>query len=205
MRISNQTSFIRGMTLFILTLSMLGCASGPSERQPVTGYAKTINKFSAGHEVYEGFVNKFAFRATMLNFPVQDELLNRLAELYDWTPERIQQEKEKKYDEMRDETKIFMSFYVPEPKYDNLLDTKKIWETYLVVDGTRYEATVKKDSRLLAELVRLYPYHNRWSSPYILTFSLPTRVAQSSNAQLTVTGPLGSQTVEFSPVVSAVQ
>jgi len=186
-----------------------GCVSAPqtntpSEEQgrPITqkAYEELIEKFSDGDTQYSGFYNNFEYKATLLNSTVRTALLARQNEYYQWDREKWLSAKEKSDNEAAVETVVFLSFFTPERRNDNLADAKSIWRVYLDVGGRRYEGKVKKLRLLLAELQALYPYHTRWNTPYLVTFPVPTNAVEIQTSTLTVTGPLGSRTVEFPPV-----
>lgn len=194
------------LAILLFQVLIAGCASvpqtnTPSEEQgrPITrkAYEDLIEEFSDGDTQYSGFYNNFEYKATLLNSPVRAALLSRQNEYYQWDREKWLSEKEKSDKEATVETVVFLSFFTPERRNDNLADAKSIWRVYLDAGGRRYEGKVKKLRLLLAELQALYPYHTRWNTPYLVTFPVPTNAIEIQTSTLTVTGPLGSRTVEF--------
>jgi hypothetical protein len=180
---------------------LIGTGSeGPAGLKVPTNHQAVIESGSAGNLDYAGLYNTFDFRATLLNSRVRDALIQRQGESYQWDASKLATERERSTQEASAETVIFLSFFTPERRNDNLADTKSIWRALLDVGGRRYEAKVKKDRRLVVELQSLFPYHTRWNSPYILTFPVSTMAIESQVAQLTITGPLGTQTVNFQPL-----
>lgn len=187
----------------LVVATLCSCTSVPNEPNLVNNridevsYAALIDRNSDGQSEYNGFHNNFEFRGTLLNSAVYDGMLKRQADYYQWEDEKLSTEKEKIAQETSSMTKIHVSFFTPERKNDNLTGSKTIWRIFLDAGGQRYAGTVKKDNRLLAELQVLYPYHTRWTTPYIFEFPVPTSVIEGQNATLTVTGPLGTRTINF--------
>jgi hypothetical protein len=202
-------------TLWALALILGGCSStprtsedrligvgseGPAEFRVPQTHKEVIESGSAGNLDYAGLYNTFDFRATLLNSRVREALIQRQGESYQWDASKLAAERERNTQEASAETVVFLSFFTPERRNDNLADAKSIWRAILDVGGRRYEAKVKKDRRLVVELQSLFPYHTRWNSPYVLTFPGSTMAIESQVVQLTITGPLGTQTVNFQPL-----
>lgn len=187
----------------LLFATLCSCTSVPNEPQVVNyrideaAYSSLIDKNSDGQSEYNGFHNNFEFRGTLLNSAVNEGMIKRQGDYYQWEEEKLATEREKAIQEMSSTTKVHVSFFTPERKNDNLTGMKSIWRVFLDAGGQRYIGTVKKDKRLLAELQVLYPYHTRWTTPYTFEFPVPTSVIEGQNSTLTVTGPLGTRTIKF--------
>lgn len=156
-----------------------------------------IERFSDGEAQYVGFYNNFLYRATILNSQVRAALLRKENDFYQWDREKFSSEREKSDRAAGLETTVFLSFFTPERRNDNLSDAKSIWRVYLDAGDRRYQGKVKKLRTPLAELIALYPYHTRWNTPYEITFPVPTAAVETQAMKLTITGPLGSKTVNF--------
>lgn len=191
------------LVISVFSAVLVSCASVSDQPQIVSSrinedaYKQVIDRSSDGQSEYNGFHNNFEFRGTLLNSAVNEAMLTRQADYYQWEDSKFQTEKEKVSQESSSMTRVHISFFTPEHRNDNLTDTKSIWRVFLDAGGRRYTGTVKKDRRLLAELQVLYPYHTRWTTPYIFEFPVPTSVIESQDASLTVTGPLGTRTINF--------
>lgn len=160
-------------------------------------YAKVIELYSAGDTEYSGFYNNFEFKATILNSVVRDVQASKRAEYYQWDAAKASTEREKSLQEMNSNTKVFFAFFTPDRINDNLDDVKSIWKVYLDSGGQRYEGRLKKLRLLLVELQVLYPYHTRWTTPYEVTFDVPTAAIEGQDSTFTVTGPLGTRDVKL--------
>ena len=192
----------------MLVMSLMSCTSTSVKDTAVAGddalppkadltYEQKLDRYSAGDKEYAGFYNAFEYRATILNTPVRDLLLQKRAAYFQWDDAKIAQEKEKSHQELSTQTIMFVSFFTPERLNDNLADRKTIWRTYIDAGGRRYEGKVTRIRLLLAELSTLYPYHTRWNSPYKFEFPVPTTAIETQDVTLTITGPLGSRSVTF--------
>lgn len=174
--------------------------TGNSAVKTHVNYDDRINAYSDGEAEYVGFYNNFDFRATLLNGPIREALIDQQAGIFQWDPEKRSTEREKSFQEMASTTTVFMSFYTPERRNDNLGDPKSIWRVYLETGGRRYQGKVTRLRTPLPEVQALYPYHSRWNSAYSMEFPIPTTAIEGQGSALTVTGPLGSKTVNFSAV-----
>ncbi len=187
----------------LLLASLCSCTSVPNQPQVVNyrideaSYSALIDKNSDGQSEYNGFHNNFEFRGTMLNSVVNEGMVKRQGDYYQWEEEKLSTERQKLTQEMSSMTRVHVSFFTPERKNDNLTGAKTIWRVFLDAGGQRYVGTVKKDHRLLAELQVLYPYHTRWTTAYVFEFPVPTSVIEGQDSTLTVTGPLGTRTIKF--------
>jgi hypothetical protein len=213
---ANWLTHIRRMTHIILTLVLpliINACATTQEGQPEKAalasptestavkiphdYEITIDSFSSGEAEYAGFYNNFQYKATLLNSRIREALIARESTSYQWDREKTVNEREKASQEMNQSTSVFVSFYTPDRRNDNITEPKSIWRVYLQVGDRRYEGKVQKVRRLIAEIQSLYPYHTRWNSAYMVTFPISMTAIESQDMSMTITGPLGSKTVEF--------
>jgi hypothetical protein len=195
-----------------------GPSEGPGKRPDAAGpaagaqngevskeaaYLATVERYSAGDREYNGFYNLFDFKATIHNSPIQNAMLKKQADYYQWDEAKLESEMAKASGEMNRETYVFCSFFTPDRRNDNLTDTKSIWRVFLDVGGRRYVGRAKKSRKLLAELQALYPYQTRWTTPYVFTFPVPVALIEGQASTLTITGPLGARSVGFAPIGGA--
>jgi hypothetical protein len=172
--------------------------SGPESIHVPKSHVEVIEANSSGDSEFAGLYNTFELKATILNTPVREALVQRQAEYYQWDPAQVSSEREKATQENSAEAAVFISFSTPERRNDNLADKKSIWRIFLDVGGRRYVGQAKKDRRLIAEIQALFPFHTRWNTPYLLSFPVGMSAIENQTMKLTVTGPLGSRVLEFS-------
>lgn len=98
---------------------------------------------------------------------------------------------------MKKQTEVFVSFYTPEKKHDDLHKNQTLWKIFLDAGGKRYEGKAQKVKLLTSEVQGLYPFHNRFATPYTITFPVPTTALDGKEAKLTITGSVGSVAVVF--------
>ncbi len=156
-----------------------------------------IKKYSAGDSVYSGLYNALEVHATIHNTHVLQALADQNARVYQLDSMAYQQEKDKQSIDAQLQTGFFVSFFTPERKHDDLAKFKTIWKIFLDVNGRRFEGKAVKIKKQVADLQAFYPYHNRWSTAYKVTFPVPTREVENAKNQLTFTGPVGSLTLEI--------
>ncbi|MFM6930161.1 MAG: hypothetical protein ACKOX6_16945 [Bdellovibrio sp.] len=193
------------MKYFILLfLALSACASyeiTPSGRTLRTEdqYFEIVDRNSDRATKYSGLYNTLEIQGTLLNSEVSQAQMDQLARFYLWDEAHFQTEKAKREEKLNRETEVFLSFFTPERKNDDLAKNATLWKTFLDVDGRRYEGKVTKLKAALAELSSLYPYHNRFYTPYSMIFPVSVKSIEGKSIKLTVTGPVGSGTLVFQP------
>ncbi len=185
--------------ILLISFALISCSNPdvPEDRPEYNRHKELINQFSGGDEINSGFYNHFAFKATLLNTPTYESIIGQKASFYKWSTPKLLSEREKVEQNSSSETKVFMSFFTPNRKDDNFTDKNSIWKVYLESNGQRYEGKVVKDRRRPTELQKLYPYHSKWNSAYMIKFNVPTSRIENKPSKFTVTGPMGSKEVTF--------
>ncbi|WP_413586478.1 hypothetical protein [Bdellovibrio sp. HCB274] len=189
---------------YILTFALLltGCATyeitdtGRALRTE-DQYFEIVQKNSDRTIRYSGLYNVLEMQGTLLSAEVLEAQLDQKTRIYLWDETKFQTEKDLVAKRLSSETEIFLSFYTPERKNDDLGTPKTLWKTFLDVDGRRYEGKVVRMKSSLAELISLYPTHNRFYTPYSLIFPLPAKSIEGKEMKITVTGPVGSGTLHY--------
>ena len=202
---TSNSAIAKALLLLPLIAGSLGCSTmlkgeprAIEGTQPPTGYTyeQEIERFSRGKTEYAGLYNNFEFKATILNSEIRSVIVGRRTMQYQWDKAKESAEREKNVQEMASTTQFFMAFFTPDFRNDNLTDNKSIWKVYLDAGGRRYEGKVVKIKSNLAELQSIYPYFTRWTTPYMITFDVPTAAIESQASKLTVTGPLGTKDID---------
>lgn len=188
----------------LLATTLFGCATSyHNPNLPLTdedSYFSTLQKFTAKMQVYNGFQAAVDYSATLLNHPVSQHQVDQNARIYQWTPTQYADEKAKSESVLAKRTEIFLSFFTPDKKNDDLNKAKTSWKIFLDAGGRRYEGRAEKIKANNSEIAALYPSYNRWSTPYRLIFDTPVSQIENQQSKLTLTGPIGSTTVEFNPI-----
>ncbi len=196
------------LKILFSVLSILVTLSGCITSLPVpTGvpeisnsdYENLVEKKTKKVEVYDGLYNQLAINATWLDSEMSQGSLAYRARLSQWQEPKFREEKGKLIGSHAATTEFFVSFYTPERKHADLSQTKNLWKILLDVGGQRYEGKAIKIRQLLSEVQAFYPRHNRWSTPYLITFPVSTTLVENKSAVLTITGTLGSVQVKFEP------
>lgn len=161
-------------------------------------YQKVITENTRQKQIYSGLYNTMDLTSTVLNSKVAAAQTDQMARLYIWDANKYTQEKVKADDKVTKETEFFVSFFTPERKHDDLHKNQTLWKIFLDAGGKRYEGKVKKIKLLTEEIQGLYSYHNRFSTPYSVVFPVASRdIENMKDIKLTITGPVGSATLEF--------
>jgi len=160
-------------------------------------YETVVENKTKKTEVYDGFYNKLTVQATKLDAEMTESLMAYSAKLSQWNLEKYKEEKNKLIENHSTQTEFFMSFYTPERKHDDLSIKQTSWKVYLDVGGQRYEGKATKVKSLFLDLEAIYPHHNRWSTPYVVSFPVATATTESQKMTITVTGPLATTQLNF--------
>lgn len=163
----------------------------------IADYENLIESKTHKIEIYEGLYNKLTLQATWLDGATTEATLSHSARLLQWNEQKYKEEKTKAISRHSESTEFFVSFYTPERKHDDLSKNKTLWKIFLDVNGTRYEGKATKVKLLLTEIQALYPHHNRWSTPYVVSFPVATSLVEGKPVTFTVTGAIGSPQLKF--------
>lgn len=187
--------FKRNYLIAALTAWTLASCATPTTK--VDQYVLTIDQYSSGDVEYEGAYNNFRYRATIMNTVIQQAYIDKKTEIYQWDPEKRQVMLQKMQTLNPTQTAIFMSFFTPIRQDDNLSTPKSIWSVYLQTSQGRYEGKAIKNRDNRTELYLMYPYHQRYSSGYDITFNVPLSQVENEETTLIVAGPLGTKSIKF--------
>ncbi len=179
----------------IFLIFSTSCSHSPSQNNE---YANIITNNSQKAKKYKFLYHVFSFESTLKNQEVSRKILQHKTEYNNWTAQKFEQEFEKFSKRSLIYTDLFLSFYTPKRNNNNIDDPEKtIWNITLNVNGKEYKGKAKKDKRIFEEITKIYPYHNRWSMPYIVSFPVPLSEVERVQAELTISGPMGTKTVLF--------
>lgn len=191
----------RKLGCFLSLLFIGGCATSPNINSKFhhdqSDYEQIMYKHTQTIEKLQGLYNVFSVAVTELTSQVQMLQLNKRANDYQWSDKQFDDERTKTLDNLRKESKFFLSFFTPKRKHDDLDLGSSIWRIYLDHDGKRYSGTIQKYSGVFEEIRSYYPAHSQWATAYTVTFPVPMSLVEGANVNLTITGPLGNATLVF--------
>ncbi len=196
---SFKTKFIFTTSLILLTFSCATRLATPAgvPEVSISDYENLVNEKTQKIEVYDGFYNRLTVQATWLDTKLSNSYLSHNARLSQWNEAKYKEEHTKRINKNAESTEFFVSIYTPERKHSDLVGSKNLWKIYLDVNGQRLEGKATKVKSLLTEIQAMYPHHNRWSTPYIVSFPIATSIAESKEATLTFTGAVGSAQLNY--------
>jgi len=186
----------------LLVAFIAGCAHNAKESDSAEltrSYEHLIQKFTRGTNQYSGFYQTFQADVTILNNEVQMAGLKQRAHFLKWDAAQERTEREKVLQEASAYSKFFMRFFTPDRDNDDLHKGKSIWKVFLEYNGTRFEGKVTKPTAKAVELVTLYPYLDRFSTPYEVTFNVPMTTIQQGRSKFVITSSLGTAEFVFDP------
>lgn len=186
-----------------LSLFLVACASTPDNPHfqtmsegEITGI---IENNTQNRKIYDGFMNNLDVSATLTTTEVGRALTDQGAKIYQWDAQVYANEKSKAETLRASETEMFFSFFVPERKWDDLHKEKSNWKIFLDAGGKRYQGKAARWKAQPVEVKSFYPHHTRWGTPYKVTFPVPIRDIENTTSRLTLTGPVGTVTMDFAP------
>ncbi len=187
------------LTISLITSSCVTRLTTPEGIPDVSlsDYDSLIDKKSQKIQIYDGLYNQLTVQATWLDSEVTEAGLSHNARLYQWTQEKYREEKTKVISRHTEKTEFFVSLYTPERKHNDLSKKNTAWKIFLDVDGKRYEGIATRVKNLFSETQVMYPYHNKWSTPYIVTFPVATSLIERKSATLTLTGAISTSQLKF--------
>lgn len=187
-----------------LVFVVTACGSKPVSEPPgaIVGpslgeYASVVKKYTVATNQYSGFYQTFQADMTILTTEMQTASLRQRGGFLQWDQKQYQQEREKMLQEASAYSKFFMRFFSPEREYDDLHKGKSVWKVFLDFNGQRFEGKVKKSSDKFIELKTVYPYLDRFSTPYEITFNVPMSTVEKGESKVTLTSSLGSAEFVF--------
>ncbi len=191
---------------FALSLLLSACATSsntsPSGRKLISeGEYSTIVKNNSDHSrIYSGFYNVLDVQAVQINSQVAQAQMDQATRLYQWSDQKFIDEKAKFENRMATETEFFVTFFTPERKNDDLFKKESIWRIFLDSNGKRYEPKIEKIKLPYAEIIGLYPFHNRFSSAYRIVFPVSVLEIQKYDSTLTFTSPIANGQLDFKKI-----
>ncbi len=185
--------------IFVLTACAQRPILGPDSVEPMDQgeYQRLISRHTASTDQYSGLYQTFQAHVTMLTTEVQSATLRQRASFLQWTQRDFQTEREKAVQEANAYAKFFMRFYSPEHEYDDLHKGKSIWKVFLEYKGNRFEGKVTKVSQKFVELRSIFPYMDRFSTPYEITFNVPMTTIEQNDVKVILTSSLGQAEFNF--------
>lgn len=200
---SNLVALMRQIFFVGLMFSFTSCAvkpivsPGTVEPMDQSEYSKLIRKHTVGTDQYRGFYQTFQADMTILTSEVQGASLRQKGNFLQWDMKQYQTEREKSLQEANAYSKFFMRFYSPDKDYDDLHKGKTIWKVFLEYSGNRFEGKVTKMAEKAVEVMTLYPYMDRFSTPYEITFNVPMTTVEQGAAKVVLTSSLGQAEFSF--------
>ncbi|MBV2167986.1 MAG: hypothetical protein KUL82_04685 [Bdellovibrio sp.] len=191
--------YLLGLFLFLSACASYEVTPSGNTLRTTGNYMDVIEKYTDKTRRYSGFYNTIDMEATVINSAVAEAQLGQSSMLYQWDEKKFAEEKVKYEARLNKESEIFLSFFTPEKKNDDLSKESTIWKIFLDVDGKRFEGKAKKIKLQLVEIEGLYPYHNRFYTPYSVTFPVPMKSIEGKALKMTLTGAVGSGVLNFNP------
>jgi hypothetical protein len=206
MKLFRLLKFLRKSILFLFFsgAGIISCTTTKDAISPSiqliseSEFQNVLSSHTRQKQIYSGLYNSMDITATLITSKVAAAQMDQMARLYLWDENKYTQEKVKSEEKLKKETEFFVSFFTPERKHDDLHKNQTLWKIFLDVGGKRYEGKTKKIKLLTEEIQGIYAYHNRFATPYSVIFPVAVKNIESfKEIKMTVTGPVGSATLEF--------
>ncbi len=198
----NLTKIKLSILLLMMSVAYASCVTRLSTptgipEVSVSEYESIIESKTKKKEIYDGFYNQVTVEGTWLDSTVTEANLSHSARLFQWDEQKYKDEKTKAISKHSSSTEFFISFYTPERKQNDLSKPKSMWKIFLDINGQRYEGKATKVKSSVSEVQVMYPYFNRWSVPYLVTFPVATALTENKPASLTFTGAISTSQLKF--------
>lgn len=164
-------------------------------------YAEIIETYTQTDEKYSGFDNLYQVSGLLLNSKVKMSTIQRMAYFMQWKKEQVAQAREDAFQQLSNQSVVFLSFFSPERDHNDLSKgSKSMWKAYLFHDGVRYEGKVDKLTMNATQINTLYPHHTAFSTPYYITFDVPMSRVERDATKFVLTSSLGHTEFVFPAV-----
>jgi hypothetical protein len=189
--------------LWFATLALIGCAQtqvaqlSPLESMPAKEYAALIAKNTGDANQYSGFNQTFQASVTIMTAEVQAAVLRQRAVFKGWDQRQYQAEHEKAVQDASAYSHFALRLFTSDKDYDDADKPKTIWKTYLEINGSRFEGTVKKMKDRAIELQTLFPHTDKFSTVYDVSFSVPMTTVEQGRAKFILTSGMGGAEFTF--------
>lgn len=154
-----------------------------------------IKENSVAKKRYDFFNNIFQSTLLFLNQKVQHSVIERKKFYYHWGQETYNEKTRESIESSQNKTEFFLSFYTYHVKINKLHIPAEKWKAYLFANGKKYEARIIYVSDSYESIKAFYPFYDRFSRAYKLSFPIPLKQVESKPLTVLLTGHLGS--VEF--------
>lgn len=148
-------------------------------------------------QLYSGFHQAFEATITSLDRETTQAILEQQSRFHAWDNQTLQLETQKANDKRITESRFFLRFYSPESDYDDLHKPNSIWKIYLVLNGQKYAGKVTKDFSKFVEIQTIYPYFDRFSTGYYVTFPVGRPSVEDQSYTILLTSSLGQAEFKF--------
>ncbi len=187
---------LKKITLFT-SLLMASCLITSCQTLRKSDYEQFIVNAAKSQKHYSGFHQTFEASVLPMNREVTNRMLEKKAELLEWSAAELETEMRKADDERLTHSHFFLRFFSPEVHYNDFHQPDTIWKVYLVIGNQKYEPKIKKDFSKLVELQTLYPFFDRFSSGYDLAFPIGQAALNGTEYKIILTSSLGRAEFSF--------
>ena len=189
--------------LFFLAL-MAGCAGvkGPTG----AGYFKSLDRWSRGQKVYQGFESRLYVNATCKTMDFRKAYVERYSASYGLSPEHASALMEREAEQAEAYNEFFFSAYTPDGSLNDFDEKGSVWQIYLEdAAGNRARPiSISKVEGSEPVIREFFPYFDLWSKAYLVRFpkfadSGSEIDPEKAGVKLIVTGVMGNGELEWLP------
>lgn len=183
------------MKKLLIGILVLGVLLGTSLLFATPKYRSVLNKWTRHDTVYvwDNLEARLVWHATYLSPEFRHARRAKLTELYEWNQEELAQQIRKDDEEERKNDSFFLSVYAGSSRVPEIGKDTSTWKIVLETDGGAPVEALKMERLKVTQLDRiLYPFIDRWSHTYLVTF--PKTIHGGEKFKLRMTGiPARSQ------------
>lgn len=168
----------------ILLLLSLGCQT-PEDRVSTTlfhakptrePYQKTMEKYSRETTVFSNYETLYMLNGTVFSTEFYEEFRKAVNERF------LELNVLK---DIQENATFFVSIFSPNNEYNDL-SNKRIWEFNMQVGDKTYRSKLVKQIKEKESWYAFFPYINRWSSDFVISFEIPEGESIPSDSKFTL-------------------
>lgn len=157
---------MKRVVFLILAFSLLSSSASASYKDVLSKWTRRGQAFS-----FDTLDAKIIWYATYLSRELRDAKVMKEASLMNWEEAETESALAKERLRMHNGQQFFVSFFAPKGANEFTLDEDSLWKIFLITSSNETYAPIGLEKvDLTARTKVFFPYVDRWSKAYIVTF-----------------------------------
>ncbi len=158
---------------------------------------RTVRKQTKKLQVYHGLHLSFEAEIVFVNSKIQNNNLKINSQFKNWSVQEALSEKAERKKYLESHAEFFLTFYSPKTKRNKLSQAAADWKAVLKVDGLEYEGKIEVRKNITHHNQIYYPNLSPWSTPYLVTFPVATKILDANKFEVLILGPEGMASFKY--------